>query len=224
MTRTGHFSGQFRLLASLEVSAYHFRMDSPSPYAIWTTAAGPMGAVKSPDGLVRIVLPHYSAADLKDLLAFEYPGSAENPDEFADIADLSWAYFNGQAVGFDDVACDLPSAKTFAGRVLRACRGISYGWTRSYSWLAGAIGKPGSARAVAAALGRNPLPLVVPCHRVIHAGGAIGGFSAPGGVELKRRMLAIEENQQPTKTLPRAVGPDVLPIYPCPSDPWADSN
>ena len=166
---------------------------SPIFYSVWTTAAGAMGGVSGPGGLVRIVLPHYSPSDLKDLLAFEHPGSAEKPDEFADLAEKSRAYFNGQAVGFDDIACDLPSANTFTGKVLRACRGIPYGRTRSYSWLAGAVGKPTGARAVAAALGRNPLPLVIPCHRVIHAGGAIGGFSAPGGIELKRRMLTIEK-------------------------------
>ena len=161
-------------------------------YAVWTTAAGAMGGVKGPGGLVRTVLPHYSQADLKDLLRFEHPGSTESPDEFADLVELSRAYFNGQAVGFDDVACDLPSAKTFTGRVLRACRGIPYSRTRSYSWLANAVGKPTGARAVAAALGRNALPLVIPCHRVIYANGSLGGFSAPGGAEMKRRMLTIE--------------------------------
>ena len=173
---------------------------SSTVYAAWTTAAGPMGAVRSAarlsspksGGLVRVVLPHYSAADLVDLLAFEYPGLVAAPEEFADLIELSRAYFNGQAVRFDDVACDLPSEKTFTGRVLRACRTIPYGLKRSYSWLAGAAGKPSGARAVAAALGRNPLPLVIPCHRVIHADGTLGGFSAPGGVELKRRMLTIE--------------------------------
>ncbi len=182
-------------LASLKSSSYHFRMNASSSstvYAVWTTAAGPMGAVRSAVGLVRVVLPHYSLKDLVDLLAFEYPGSVAASEEFADLAELSRAYFNGQAVRFDDAACDLPSAKTFAGRVLRACRTIPYGLTRSYSWLAGAAGKPSGARAVAAALGRNPLPLVIPCHRVIHADGTLGGFSAAGGVELKRRMLTIE--------------------------------
>ena len=207
MIRSVSFTSKFDVLCSIFVIlfqkdfrpffllCYHSRVDSSLSsmvYAVWTTAAGPVGAAGSAGGLVRIVLPHYSAADLADLLAFEYPISVEKPDEFADIADLSRAYFNGQVVRFDDVACDLPSAKTFTGRVLRACRAIPYGQTRSYSWLAGAAGKPSGARAAAAALGRNPLPLVVPCHRVIHAGGAIGGFSAPGGVELKRRMLTIE--------------------------------
>ena len=165
---------------------------SSTVYAAWTTAAGPMGAVRSDVGLVRVILPHYRLKDLVDLMAFEYPGSTEAPAEFADLVELSRAYFNGQAVRFDDVACDLPSVNTFTGRVLRACRTIPYGQTRSYSWLAGAVGKPGGVRAVAAALGRNPLPLVIPCHRVIHADGTLGGFSASGGVELKRRMLAIE--------------------------------
>lgn len=236
-------------IASIKPTAYHFRMNASSSsmvYAAWTTAAGPMGAVKnaarpsSPPldrigaalsdveepkscGLVRIILPHYSLADLADLLVFEYPGSVEAPEEFADLVELSKAYFNGQVVGFNDVICDLPSEKTFTGRVLRACRTIPYGQTRSYSWLADAAdrmnsppldrlgaalnnvegpksGKPGGARphgrpsgrAAAVALGRNPLPLVVPCHRVIYADGKLGGFSAAGGTELKQRMLTIE--------------------------------
>lgn len=151
-----------------------------------------MGAVKGAGGLVRVVLPHFGPKDLADLLAFEHPGSTESPDDFADLIELSRAYFAGRAVGFDDIVCDLPGERTFTGRVLRACRGIPYGRTRSYSWLANAIGKPNGARAVAAALGRNPIPLVVPCHRVIYADGRLGGFSAAGGAELKRRMLTIE--------------------------------
>lgn len=163
-----------------------------SVYAIWTTAAGPMAAVKNARGLTRIILPHYGPKDLRDLLTFEHPGSIEATEKFSDLIELSRAYFNGQPACFDAVVCNLPSEKTFTGRVLRACRTIPYGRTRSYSWLATAAGKAGGARAAATALSRNPLPLVVPCHRVIYAGGALGGFSAPGAAEMKRRMLTIE--------------------------------
>lgn len=165
---------------------------APVVYAIWTTSAGPMAAVKNARGLTRVILPHYAFRDLSDLLAFEHPGSREAPEEFTEMVELSRAYFNTETVRFDAIDCDLPSEKTFTGRIMRACQTIPYGQTRSYSWLADAAGKPDGARAAAAALGKNPLPLIVPCHRVIYASGGLGGFSAPGGVEMKRRMLTIE--------------------------------
>jgi len=139
-----------------------------------------------------VVLPHYMADDLRALLAFEHPGAGEAPERFERLVELSRDYFNRKPVGFDEIACDLPAGK-FSTAVLTACRAIPYGRTRSYRDLAAAIGNPDAARAVATALGRNPLPLVIPCHRVTYADGRPGGFSAPGGVELKQRMLALEK-------------------------------
>ncbi len=106
---------------------------------------------------------------------------------------LTRDYFNGKSVGFDEVACDLPAESTLGGLVLRACRKIGYGKTTSYHMLAEAIGRADAARAVAAALGKNAIPLVVPCHRITYADGGLGGFSAPGGVETKRKMLDMEK-------------------------------
>ena len=173
--------------------------DTPMPvdsaslsFAVWPTAWGPMGAVAGPGGLVRVVLPHYQPDDLRALLAFEHPGAREDPRPFERLMVLSRQYFNGQEVSFDELSCVLLSENRFAGRVLRACRRIPYGQTRSYSWVADAAGNPAAARAAAAALSRNPLPLVVPCHRVTYADGRLGGFTSPGGVDLKRRMLALE--------------------------------
>ena len=80
----------------------------------------------------------------------------------------------------------------FHRRVYEAARAIPPGNTLSYGDIAKRVGAPGAARAVGQALGRNPFPIVVPCHRVLAAGGKIGGFSAQGGVATKRRMLAIE--------------------------------
>ena len=85
------------------------------------------------------------------------------------------------------------SPATLTGKVLAACRKIPYGQTRSYGSLAQEIDAPDAARAVAAALGKNPIPLVVPCHRVTYSDGRPGGFSAAGGVALKLRMLALEK-------------------------------
>ena len=165
----------------------------PIFYAVWPTAWGPVGGVADADGLRQFILPHYSLADLKALLAFENKGAAENPSAFAELAELTRQYFNGQSVDFSAVACHMPGEATLAGMVLRYCRGIPYGQTVSYSRLAQLIEKPDAARAVASALGRNAIPLIIPCHRVVYAGGKLGGFSAPGGEDLKRRMLTLEK-------------------------------
>lgn len=149
-----------------------------------------MGAVSEGGLICRVVLPHYSPSDLADLLAFEHPDSRRDDEAFTELAELTRGYFNGQAVSFDDVAIRLPGA--FAGAVLQACRHIPYGETTNYGRLAATIGREDAARAVATALGKNAAPLIVPCHRVIYAGGDAGGFSAAGGVDLKRRMLALE--------------------------------
>ena len=164
----------------------------PLWYCVWATAWGPLGAVAAPAGLRRIVLPHYQPDDLAELLAWEHPGAARDDRPFQQIIQLSRDYFNAKRVDFGVVACDLPGPESFSGRVLRACRAIPYGQTRSYVALADQIGRADAARAVAAALGKNPIPLVIPCHRVIYADGRLGGFSAAGGAALKRRMLDLE--------------------------------
>ena len=150
-----------------------------------------MGAVRTSRGLARTILPHGAAA-IRDLLAIEHADAREDPAAFDELVELSRAYFAGRAVSFRAVRCDLPAATTFAGRVLRACRNIPYGRTISYGRLASAAGNPKAARAAAAVMASNPMPLVIPCHRVIYADGGLGGFSAPAGVAQKRRMLRLE--------------------------------
>jgi methylated-DNA-[protein]-cysteine S-methyltransferase len=95
-------------------------------------------------------------------------------------------------VDFGDVQCDLSALGPFARKILDACRKIPYGKTLTYSQLAMKAGEDGKQRAVARALGANPAPLVIPCHRVVAAGGKAGGFSALGGVEQKLKMLEME--------------------------------
>jgi methylated-DNA-[protein]-cysteine S-methyltransferase len=152
-----------------------------------------MGGVRSAAGLCRLELPYYSSDDLGALLQWEHPGSRVDDAALAEAAELCRAYFNGQPVGFSAVACDLSAVGPFGRAILNTCRQIGYGQTRSYTQLALMAGQPESkARAAAQALGRNPIPLVIPCHRVLAAGGGLSGFSAPGGVDLKRRLLELE--------------------------------
>lgn len=151
-----------------------------------------MAAVRNARGLARTVLPHYGMPALRRLLAGELPDAREEPQAFAELIELTRAYFDGQAADLAHVPCDLPSDTMFSGRVLRACRAIPYGRTSSYGRLASVAGNPRAARGAAAVMARNPLPLVIPCHRVIYADGRLAGFSAPGGVAQKRRMLRLE--------------------------------
>jgi O-6-methylguanine DNA methyltransferase len=100
-------------------------------------------------------------------------------------------YFAGKRERFN-FPIDLREMTRFEKDVLEAARGIGYGETRSYSWLARRAGRPKGARAVGRALAKNPLPLVIPCHRVVRSDGSIGGFSMAGGVETKRKLLELE--------------------------------
>ncbi|MCP4376119.1 MAG: methylated-DNA--[protein]-cysteine S-methyltransferase [bacterium] len=161
-------------------------------YATWATAWGPVGAVAGKNGLRRVVLPHYSMQDLTELLAWEHPKAKCDKGPFKELIKLSGEYFNAKQTDFSSIPCDLPPESKFSGKVLRACREIPYGKTMSYSQVALMIKAEDGARAVAGALSRNKIPLVVPCHRVTYADGSPGGFSAPGGVNLKAKMLTLE--------------------------------
>ena len=102
------------------------------------------------------------------------------------------AYASGDCVEFSDVQIDVARLTPFRRRVTAACRAIRYGETLTYGELAAAAGSPRAARAVGSCMAANRYPLIVPCHRVVAAGGRLGDFSAPGGVATKRRLLAME--------------------------------
>jgi methylated-DNA-[protein]-cysteine S-methyltransferase len=98
----------------------------------------------------------------------------------------------GEAIDLAAVALDMAGVPSFDRRVYEVARTIPPGATLSYGDIAARLGAPGEARAVGQALGQNPFPLVVPCHRVLAAGGKVGGFSANGGIATKLRLLSIE--------------------------------
>jgi methylated-DNA-[protein]-cysteine S-methyltransferase len=110
----------------------------------------------------------------------------------ADVLDRLVRYAEGEPVDFSDVPVCVDHLTPFARRVVRSCRAIRRGQTRSYSDLATAAGRPGAARAVGQVMATNRVPLVVPCHRVVAASGGLGGFSAPDGLAMKRRLLDLE--------------------------------
>jgi len=157
-------------------------------YTAFDTSAGWMGITGSPIGLIRVTLPQTSEREAGRSLG-DLEGIASQPHRFEDLIRRFRAYFDGRKVDFPD-RLDLSVATSFQRRVWEAARLIPYGETRSYAWVAGQIGQPEAARAVGQALGRNPLPVIVPCHRVLAADGGIGGFS--GGIESKRFLLSLE--------------------------------
>jgi methylated-DNA-[protein]-cysteine S-methyltransferase len=102
-------------------------------------------------------------------------------------------YFEGAYVDFKNIPIELEGFSSFLSSVLTACRNVGFGRTISYSGLAIKIGRPTAVRAVGGALAKNPLPLIIPCHRIIRGDGKIGGFSALGGITLKKKMLQHEQ-------------------------------
>ncbi len=158
-------------------------------YTVFHTNAGWVGLLGSTTGLLRATLPQSSEQEACRLLGNSLNRAAISPRRFEDVIRRFMAYFSGHSVDFTD-RLDLSGATPFQRRVWQAARLIPYGETRSYSWVAGQIGKPKAARAVGQALGMNPLPVIIPCHRVLASDGGLGGFS--GGIATKRFLLSLE--------------------------------
>ena len=159
-------------------------------YAVFNTVAGFFGFVARGKRLVATFLPR-PKRDLQRAIKEAYPEAEEARDLLPGLRRQVIDYFAGRPARFSaDV--DLSALPPFRARVLAACKRIPYGKTASYADLAKAAGRPGAARAVGGAMANNPLPLVIPCHRVLRSDGSLGGFSSPDGIETKKRMLALE--------------------------------
>jgi methylated-DNA-[protein]-cysteine S-methyltransferase len=163
-------------------------------YTLFETAFGMSGVAWSDAGIVRLVLPEATPADTETRLRRQAGTSDRKrpPPAVAMVTDLVRAYFDGSAIDFSRVGLDLSACPDFERSVYAALRDVRWGDVTTYGGLAHAAGSPGSARAVGRAMAKNPVPVIVPCHRVLAAGGTIGGFSAHGGVTTKQRMLALE--------------------------------
>ena len=148
-----------------------------------------MGILGSEAGLQRIILPRKSAQEVRRQLGNIVGQAAELSQPYEDLMTRLKSYFNGNIVEFSD-RLDLSGATTFQREVWQAARRIPYGETRSYAWVVENIGRSGAARAAGQALGRNPLPVIIPCHRVIASDGGLSGFS--GGLEMKKSLLNLE--------------------------------
>jgi methylated-DNA-[protein]-cysteine S-methyltransferase len=158
-------------------------------YVTFSTAAGWVGILGSTAGLVRTTLPQPTPEVIFQQLGINQDQATLSPHRFQSLMERLMAYYSGHKAAFLD-RLDLSTATDFQREVWQATRLIPYGETRSYTWVAGQIKKPGAVRAVGQALGRNPLPVIVPCHRVLASNGRLGGFS--GGLEMKRFLLHLE--------------------------------
>jgi methylated-DNA-[protein]-cysteine S-methyltransferase len=159
-------------------------------YATTDSPFGSLLLARTPRGLVRVGLPSQDAdALLEDLATRVSPRVLEAPAQLDDARRELDLYFAGKLTDFD-LPLDWQLSKDFRRKVLRAIAGIPYGQTRSYMQIATSAGNERAVRAAGTACGTNPIPLVVPCHRVLRSGGALGGYG--GGVPMKEGLLRLE--------------------------------
>ncbi|MCW5620375.1 MAG: methylated-DNA--[protein]-cysteine S-methyltransferase, partial [Burkholderiales bacterium] len=175
-------------------AGYSVRM-STIRYTLFDTTVGRCAIAWGDAGLVSVQLPEASEARTRAFMLTRFPDAMEDvADEHAARARAAIvALLHGEPVQLDAIVLDMTRVPEFHCRVYVAARAIAAGQTITYGELAARIGAPGAARAVGQALGRNPFPIVVPCHRVLAAGGRVGGFTAPGGIATKLRLLRIEQ-------------------------------
>jgi methylated-DNA-[protein]-cysteine S-methyltransferase len=179
---------------------------SPSPGSFaFDTALGFFAIAWSKHGLTRLILPEPDAEAARARLAAQpaglAPALAENalPVEIAGLVAAIRRYAEGETVDFAFAPVDLTQVDDFRRDIYAAARRLTHGEAVTYGELAALAGHPGAARETGVALARNPVPLVVPCHRIVAAGGRLGGFSAPGGATTKMRLLAHERAKMPER-------------------------
>jgi methylated-DNA-[protein]-cysteine S-methyltransferase len=163
---------------------------------LFQTAIGPCGVAWSARGLVAVQLPEKDTAATERRLAAKAKsaGPATPPREVAALIEDIIRYLGGGRVDFSAAPLDLDGIEPFRRTLYGVLRNLGFGETTTYGALATRIGLDGpeAARDVGAAMGMNPVPIVIPCHRVLAAGGKLGGFSAHGGAATKQKLLALE--------------------------------
>ena len=164
-------------------------------YLIFETAGGFCGIAWNAVGITRFQLPTKSAEATERLLLRRIPGAELGvpTPEVADAVAAVKRYFAGEEIDFSGVPLDLGDQDEFFRRIYDAARRVGWGRTTTYGALAKELGAgPEAARDVGQAMAKNPVALIIPCHRVLAAGSKLGGFSAPGGADAKVRMLELE--------------------------------
>lgn len=169
---------------------------SPS-LSVFPTNFGWCGIAGSQGRTTDILIGHFEADEVRRA----YSDRLAERESAVDFDEGDWnpnlrrqleRYFHGQPVSFDDVELEAPPRTSFQERIIKATRRIPFGKTLSYGELAQRAGFARAARAVGTVMSTNRFPIVIPCHRVVGSGGKLGGYSAPQGLGLKSRLLAME--------------------------------
>ncbi len=165
-----------------------------SSYTLFDTAIGWAGIAWEDRGLIGAHLPERDQEIVRRSFLKKFPGAvqASPPAPLAEVIERIRALMRGEKADLSDAPLDLARVPEFNARVYEITRRIAAGQTLTYGDIAVQLGDKLLARDVGAALGKNPWPIIVPCHRVTAAGGKLGGFSARGGAQTKLKLLAIE--------------------------------
>src|SRR5262245_3375251 len=163
-------------------------------FTLFDTAIGRCGIAWGQGGVAGVQLPEAREPQTRLRVLERFPDACETPppSEVRRAIESISALLGGEATDLSGVVLDMDRVPEFHRRVYEAARAIPVGATVSYGEIAARLGAPGASRAVGQALGRNPFAILVPCHRVLTAGGRLGGFSANGGIATKLRLLTIE--------------------------------
>ena len=159
-------------------------------YTTFNTPFGKTGVAVTPYGICRVVLSIASESKFVEALKTTYHSPKKQPRQLTKIEKEFHLYFSGKLKKFT-FKVDLRQGTSFQQRVWEKLKAIPFGETRSYQWLATEIYQPKACRAVGNANGKNPTPIIIPCHRVIQKNGSLGGFT--GGTDLKKYLLELEK-------------------------------
>jgi len=163
-------------------------------FALFDTPIGVCAIAWNPRGIAGVSLPAGGEAPARARMRKRHPDAPESepPPAVKKAIERIGALLRGEPDDLQSIKLDMDGVADFHRRVFDLARTIPPGETMTYGSVAEKLNSPGAARAVGQALGANPFPIIVPCHRVLGAGGKVGGFSAPGGTTTKMRMLTIE--------------------------------
>lgn len=177
------------------------RSPKPVDFSVFETACGWMGLVGQGVTVQHLRIGYQHPSDLRDDLAeMELEGEFRRESDWSPaLREKLQAFASGQRVSFAGVRCELPRQTDFQKKVIDYVRKIPYGKVLSYGEVAQAVGYPGAARAVGTVMSTNRIPIIIPCHRVVAAGGKLGGYSAPRGTDLKQWLLDLEKATLPRK-------------------------
>lgn len=162
-------------------------------YAVFKTQWGWFGILGGEQGLIRTCLPVAHKEAVYSRMLSDFPNAERSKKGGSALKKAIMGYYQGLPIDFGTVETCLDGCTEFQQTVLTALQTVSYGNTVSYSRLAKLANSPKAARAIGTVMAQNPLPLIIPCHRVIKSDGSPGLFSAPGGTNTKIRMLELEK-------------------------------